>query len=1203
MAPSSSRTLLLLGALALGGFGCIGGSDASSSQVGGEAGSGPFLALDINISDGDVWEINRLIRIEFNRAVDPDSISFSSILIQPQSSEIQGVPVTGQFEIEAGSEGKVVLFQPSCPTSETHDNGALIPGGYTYQLSLPTAAQSSTVLRDVKGKSLSLGLTRNFTTPGSNFFVDYLEGPPLLEEVTFPSGLNFFTSPDPIVEIRFNQSIDGRAANLTSERLRILYSAEEIPVDPSGFTFTYPAANVLPGTFLVAENCRAAGGAVLHFYISGLLPVNRMLKLEVDQRFRDIVGQETVTQQEWTPFATPALSDVYSDWSWIPGTPTVDEFSDTYESNQGIDLSAGLSHPLADIGNGAVTASFDFPGQFVPEDADFYFASSYQEIFTDGNFVFTTTNAPPDHPAKVFNIQNGVLYCDDFEIAAFSTLRIRGSNPFKVFATGTVEIYGALEVTGNDAQWPTALNSPQFPAGGAGGEGGGGDGGTASIITTAETLRGQDGDGPFVAADSGGGGQGGEGGFQQSQSLGSGSAECKRLLAGGGGGGTFARTYNRAIVWEGWTTGQRPASVDGLGPGYMDHRIVDHPRFPVSLTWPDPTPDAWPADWDYRWETYAPLGGEDGIRGAAYETQNAGNPPDHTWGGTHGIFGMEDQETDYFAEEGGGFSEDWDAHWELETDVDPPFQFGHPTFGPDPGSAGPSPFANDANWMNDFYGKRLDSVSGVIATGEILMPLAGSGGGASGDSQVITRENLGAGVYASTADRFPDVPFRTYTNYYRVGAPGGGGGGQLQIQAIGPIIIGHGGKLDASGGIGMGGESTIYTYSTISGSGGGSGGHIILQSATEFDFTNLNFGSGSTIGELDSSDNIQAFGGRRGWAGAWIKPETRPSGTGTFYDGNQTFMAGRGGAGGNGVIQIHVPDPLNNIKWPAAQQAMYDNYVTQTHPEGDTNRIEQFLELVAEPIAYCMVPLFSSSSQFQSEWVDTGLAYLHLDLDGSGQETNTYPDYSHASMLRFLGIDSSGDVVVDTATEKVEPLVEIATGSTSDASYAAAGFAVTVSSAQAYFDADLLRNPNIFLGYDFFPDASLPSGYEIVDVEFDLGADEITFTSRTTDGPLTFAVGSAWKVIPKFFRVDTAGTKDGMPASTRIRFEFQGADESSPGSNEPGTVTAWTADLADLQGLRFIRYRATFFIDEDSSGIEISSPRPSLDFIKIPIVW
>ena len=160
-----------------------------------------------------------------------------------------------------------------------------------------------------------------------------------------------------------------------------------------------------------------------------------------------------------------------------------------------------------------------------------------------------------------------------------------------------------------------------------------------------------------------------------------------------------------------------------------------------------------------------------------------------------------------------------------------------------------------------------------------------------------------------------------------------------------------------------------------------------------------------------------------------------------------------------------------------------------------------------------------------------------------------------------------------------------------------------MSSAQAYFDADLLRNPNIFLGYDFFPDASLPSGYEIVDVEFDLGADEITFTSRTTDGPLTFAVGSAWKVIPKFFRVDTAGTKDGMPASTRIRFEFQGADESSPGSNEPGTVTAWTADLADLQGLRFIRYRATFFIDEDSSGIEISSPRPSLDFIKIPIVW
>ncbi len=360
----------------------------------------------------------------------------------------------------------MVLFQPTCPTSATHDDGAFLPGGYSYKLSIPTSEESSTVLRDLNGKSLSVGIDRNFQTPGSNYFVDYVDGPPALEQVIYPSGLNFFTSPDRIIEIHFDQSIDARATNLSAEKIRILYSDEEVPANPAGFTFSYPSTNILPGTLLVAENCRVSGGAILHFYVSGLLPVNRMLQLEVDNRFRDIVGEETVAVQQWAPFATPSLSEVYSEWAWIPGTPTIDEFSDAYESTAGIALEAGLAHTLADFSNGTATASFDFPGQFVPEDADFYFADPYQEINTDGNSVFMTTHAPPDHPARQFLIQHGVLYCNDFEVASFSTLKIRGSNPFQVFASGNVSIYGSLEINGNNAQWPTSLNSPQFPQGG-----------------------------------------------------------------------------------------------------------------------------------------------------------------------------------------------------------------------------------------------------------------------------------------------------------------------------------------------------------------------------------------------------------------------------------------------------------------------------------------------------------------------------------------------------------------------------------------------------------------------------------------------------------------------------------------------------------------------------------------------------------------
>ena len=81
---SPSRFILALGLLAAAGVGCIGGSDAASGQAGGEAGVGPFMALDVDIEEGAVWPINGLVRIEFNRAVDPDSIGFSSIQFSPE---------------------------------------------------------------------------------------------------------------------------------------------------------------------------------------------------------------------------------------------------------------------------------------------------------------------------------------------------------------------------------------------------------------------------------------------------------------------------------------------------------------------------------------------------------------------------------------------------------------------------------------------------------------------------------------------------------------------------------------------------------------------------------------------------------------------------------------------------------------------------------------------------------------------------------------------------------------------------------------------------------------------------------------------------------------------------------------------------------------------------------------------------------------
>ena len=100
--------------------------------------------------------------------------------------------------------------------------------------------------------------------------------------------------------------------------------------------------------------------------------------------------------------------------------------------------------------------------------------------------------------------------------------------------------------------------------------------------------------------------------------------------------------------------------------------------------------------------------------------------------------------------------------------------------------------------------------------------------------------------------------------------PGGGGGGQIQIMAIGTIKIGSNGLIMAKGGNGIAGESTGWTYGQISGSGGGSGGHIILHSATGLDLRDINLGnSGATLfdehknyvmGINDSEERLE-FGG------------------------------------------------------------------------------------------------------------------------------------------------------------------------------------------------------------------------------------------------------------------------------------------------------------------------------------------------------
>jgi len=265
----------------------------SSSEIGSDGttfnAGGSFLAEGTNILEGMTWQLNRPIRLEFNHAVDPTSINFGSIQIRPQNPTSGSSPVTGSFELESGSGGRVIVFRPACPTNNENSNGAFMPGGSAYELFLPTQSSSPTVLRDTAGRSLELGITRNFVTPQPSQpqFLDMLAGPAVATSVSFPAGLNFFSDPDPVVSIQFNQAIDGRDSNLNTANIQLLYADGEIG---SGNENTFNAANQLPGTLVLLENC-AENGARVEFHITGIMPVNRNLSLRLTQTFSDIVGQ------------------------------------------------------------------------------------------------------------------------------------------------------------------------------------------------------------------------------------------------------------------------------------------------------------------------------------------------------------------------------------------------------------------------------------------------------------------------------------------------------------------------------------------------------------------------------------------------------------------------------------------------------------------------------------------------------------------------------------------------------------------------------------------------------------------------------------------------------------------------------------------------------------------------------------------------
>ena len=194
----------------------------------------------------------------------------------------------------------------------------------------------------------------------------------------------------------------------------------------------------------------------------------------------------------------------------------------------------------------------------------------------------------------------------------------------------------------------------------------------------------------------------------------------------------------------------------------------------------------------------------------------------------------------------------------------------------------------------------------------------------------------------------------------------------------------------------------------------------------------------------------------------------------------------------------------------------------------------------------------------------------------------------------------------------VTPLTAIASGSNAGGNAATySAYEMTIPNAAARFTLTataemMLRNPALLIGYDVLPDDSASSTFEVIDASYNRTTDVLTLTTILADGSMLLAVNPSnptWALQPKFFRIITSGQKGRLPDSSSIIFEFQGAAESSTGSNTPGTPIAWTSDLADLEGLRFLRMRVTFDIDSGGIGVTVNSERPAMQLFKIPLVW
>jgi hypothetical protein len=709
---------------------------------GGGGGNGRFSVESTGgLLDNVTWQINRPIEITFNQAVDLSSANLNSIQIY---EVLTGIPAVGAFYLKPGSEGRTLVFQPLCPTNDTFDNGGLQPFGTQYRLAIPTASgRNATVLKSSAGERISLGITRQFSTPTSSleFFLDPRpQAPPLVTKIflgsdqVFPDpvtggipttpveiGLNSYTDPNDPIIVQFDQPLRPTSTNISPTNFELLYDA------PGGGTVEVPIVVTL------VVNCGIEGSTVM-LSPQGILPQGAVLRLRIKRELQDIVGETNLADIDPLRLAVQPLAETLTD-----------SFFEDFRTETYWDSQAIFPEPRAEWATTERTLAPATP--FDGTNLDFDWVVQGTTVIDTEFDTITNSNGTQTLP-----VANGIVDIRSLTINAGSTLRAQGSNPLVIYCSGNVTINGTLLLDGISNPNVNTVCSTAIPERGSPGNCAGGDGGTGSFETTTSTRKGGPGNGAFNAL--GAGGQGGDSGV---------GTAVTQHRAGGGGGGTWR-------VGSCITTNPPAARSDEGRCG----------------------------------------------RNGPSASQNC--------------------------------------------------SFQQPCPG---GSSGPAIFRDSVN-NNNFFGVRVDPLTGTVIFGELNTIQGGQGGGAGGDSI----------QWASCPSPNWNSANASSQNCDLKGAGGGGGAGALVIKALGSIRVA--GTIRAVGGSGGSGESTGGTNTVPGGSGAGAGGLIILMSTASVNLT------GATL---------DARGGTGG-----------PGGGRTAYPADSA-----GGHGGSGVIQVHVPNPATNL--------------------------------------------------------------------------------------------------------------------------------------------------------------------------------------------------------------------------------------------------------------------------------------------------